>query len=284
MPSTKKLLLFLIILSILFSGCSLFRRESGRSAELAEKQKETGNIAGVIDFTPSGFFKAKLYLSKKPGPNWTFETDSLGRFYISGLEPGVYFLRTTAEKYQDLYVKSYFIWEIRVAPGSTSVAHLPVWLSQIMAYTSQRQWEGEIIEIDSQAFIDQYPREKLLKKQKSKGKGNIAGYVGDPDSGPFKDAYVVVDYPEDTYMTDTDSLGRFFIPDVDCGVYTVYAGHWDYHRFYLDGVRVAEDSTSIVKFPIMWHLMIPEEPFPVGWEETIIKCDSACFFEKTKIE
>lgn len=283
MPSyseIKKILFSVIIFSILISGCTSIRKENAKSTKLAEEKKRTGSIAGVAEFTPGDFYKFKVQIVQRPKSPSTFETDSLGRFYISDLEPGVYSLRATGEPYRKWYVKSYFIEQIRVAPGSSSVVHLPIWLSQTMQFTVSRQWEKEIVESDSQTFIRQYSRTKLLAGQGTRGKGNVAGYVFDLNSNkPLERASVKVDCLGETCGAGTDSLGRFFIDNLTSGVYTVCASHIHYHRFCLDGVRVAHDSTSIIEFG-MWYKSIPEGPFPGGWEELIIKCDSACFFEK----
>jgi hypothetical protein len=280
---TRKILLSVIICLILVPGCALVHKKNQKNTELAEQKKSTGSIAGITDFTPGELYKFKVEIFQSRKSPLTFETDSLGRFYISGLEPGVYSLRATGEPYRKWYVKSYFIEQIRVAPGSSSVVHLPIWLSQTMQFTVSRQWEKEIVESDSQTFIHQYSRTKLLAGQGTRGKGNVAGYVFDLNSNkPLERASVKVDCLGETCGAGTDSLGRFFIDNLTSGVYTLCASHIDYHRFCLDGVRVAHDSTSIIEFG-MRYKSIPEEPFPAGWEEFIIKCDSACFFEKNRL-
>lgn len=280
----KKILSLAFIFLILLPGCSLIRNENAKNIKLSEQKKRTGSVAGVADFTPGDFYKFKIRIEQRPKSPSTFETDSLGRFYISGLEPGVYDLRAVGNQYPKKYLKSYDVNDIRVTPGSTSVVRLSVWLSQIGGATSYRQWEGDIIEIDSQTFVNQYPRSKLLRMQESRGKGNMAGYVFDLNSSqPLKLASVWVNFIGQTYATTTDSLGRFFIEHLTSVLYTVCARRVDYHRLCLDGVRIADDSTSIVEFG-MWPEAIPEEPLPVGWEEFIIKCDSACFFEKDRLK
>ena len=94
--------------------------------------------------------------------------------------------------------------------------------------------------------------------------GKIAGTVSDAVSGyPLPDANVVV--VETEAGASTDSRGRFFLLNVDPGLYTLKVTYVGFHPLTLEGVRVSAGLTTDIEF------VLSSETIEV--EEVVIKAE-----------
>ena len=94
--------------------------------------------------------------------------------------------------------------------------------------------------------------------------GKIAGTVSDAVSGyPLPDANVVI--VETEAGASTDSRGRFFLLNVDPGLYTLKVTYVGFHPLTLEGVRVSAGLTTDIEF------VLSSETIEV--EEVVIKAE-----------
>lgn len=276
------------------------------------QETKTGNIAGVV--YSGGPLPGALVVVRRLSGEWeesieykgvggkieriwrkTVEkinyTDSLGRYFFAGIEPGEYEMYARGES--GLYKTETYEWHydykmtnakgIKVAPDSTSIVNFGVVPGLLSVEPPLIEHEDAIIACDSSCFFRKKFEEifyiQPVTKDSRYKTGNIAGIVFDIQTmQPLSGAWVYIEgMREMGTSTKSDTLGRFWLSNVRVGKYNIRAEKIYYYSGMISEVKVANDSTSIVLFRLVYTL-IPERPWPYPWEENKVKCDSAEFY------
>ena len=117
-----------------------------------------------------------------------------------------------------------------------------------------------------------------VRPNPARSSGAIAGCVrGLEDGRPISAANVQVS--ESNFGALTDNDGRFIIPDIPHGEYTIVTGKLWFHRTRFLHVKVMSDSVTILRIGLS-HAAIPEEPVPVMWVADTASFKSLTVFAK----
>lgn len=280
-------------------------REQMRPAP--DKAARTGNIAGIVysgEPLPGAEVRVRRLsgeweeaieykgiggkierIWRKTGQKITY-TDSLGRYFFSGIELGKYEMSAWFWS-KDGYIpfKVTKAQGIKVAPNSTSIVNFGIVPGLLLVEPSLIEHEEAIIVCDSSCFFGKR-FEEILYVQPVTGDpryktGNIAG-VGPPG------VYVGLQYTG-LKGAQTDSLGRYFISGIKPGIYQIAASGKDYESEIGSGIKIVADSTTVVFICFKERFrapFVPDDisPCRIGWKGVMIKCDKKCFFKKSREE
>lgn len=293
-------ILLVLILDILFI--------SALHTGLAQETK-TGNIAGVVysggplaeaqvkvrrlkgeweEVKEYKTVRGEIFHIKQRGKEKIAHTDSLGRYFFSGIEPGEYEMYACGK--WGIYKTGTYEWHweykttkakgIKVAPDSTTIVNFGIVPGLLLVEPPLIEHEDAIIVCDSSCFFGKRFEEILYVQPVSKDPryktGNIAGVAVGED---VKGIYVYILYTGLTGVksTTTDSLGRYFIEGLKPGIYEIQAPGTRGGR----GIKVIADYTSIVNFSVQpGGIYEIDLPLPIIWGGLIIKCERNCFFKK----
>jgi hypothetical protein len=259
-------------------GLVIIRRLSGEWEETTEFKDVRGNIESIKQKT----IEKIAY------------TDSSGRYFFSGIEPGEYEMYARGES--GLYKTETFEWGydykmtkakgIKVAPDSTSIVNFGLVPGLLLVEPPLIEHEDAIIVCDSSCFYEKSFKEILYVQPVTKDlrykTGNIAGVAGGEN---VKGIYVYIPYTGLTSVKSatTDSLGRYFIEGLKPGIYEINAEG----TMGGGGIEVIATYTTIVNFSVLPNLGAFELliiPHPIIWNGAMIKCDKKCFFKKSPEE
>ena len=282
--------------------------DSSQMRNTISKEPKKGNIAGVVysgEPLPGAEVRVRRLsgeweeaieykgvggkierIWRKTGQKITY-TDSLGRYFFSGIEPGEYEMSAWFWS-KDGYIPSKVTKAqgIKVAPDSTSIVNFGIVPGLLLVEPPLIEHEDAIIVCDSSCFFGKR-FEEILYVQPVTGDpryktGNIAG-VGPPG------VYVGLQYTG-LKGVQTDSSGRYFISGIKPGIYQIAASGKDCFSSTGSGIKVVADSTTIVIFKYLQKKSPPpfggDEPPPprIIWKGVMIKCDKKCFFKKSPEE
>jgi len=222
-------------------------------------------------------------------------TDSSGRYFFSGIEPGEYEMYARGEG--GLYKTETSEWHydykmtkakgIKVAPDSTTIVNFGIVPGLLLVEPPLIEHEDVIIVCDSSCFFGKKFDEILYAQPVTKDPryktGNIAGIAGGEN---VKRIYVYIPYTGLTGVKSatTDSLGRYFIEGLKPGIYEIDAEGTMGGR----NIEVIATYTTIVNFSVEPYLGTAFKsgiiPYPIIWNGVMIKCNNKCFFKKSPEE
>lgn len=192
------------------------------------------------------FRKAKVRVESK---KLTAQVDSTGIFYLPEVPPGEYIVIGTIPEFLDGIVE-----KVEVAADSISiVAEMGLTYPIGNRSPEKKIWRGtKIGKVDIQR------------------KGSIIGYVYDiNEASPVAKATVYVEGT--SWGAYTDSSGTYRISDILPGKYTVRGMELGYHWTFIQKVRVAPDSASIVDIGLVYSVLPKSLVTSREWKTTIIK-------------
>jgi hypothetical protein len=277
--------------------------------DITGKQPKIGNIAGVVysgEPLPGAEVRVRRLsgeweevieykgvggkierIWRKTGQKITY-TDSLGRYFFSGIELGKYEMSAWFWS-KDGYISSKVTKAqgIKVAPDSTSIVNFGIVPGLLLVEPPLIEHEDAIILCDSTCFFGKIFEEILyvqpITKDPRYKTGNIAG-VGPPG------VYVGLPYTG-LKGVQTDSLGRYFISGIKPGIYQIAASGKDYFSSTGSGIKIVADSTTVLNIILLQDfsqgsaITIPaDRPHRIIWQGLMIKCDRNCFFKKSPDE